>query len=235
MKMRIQTNGSAPGRGAAALPRGVAIGRRGGAVFVAAALAALAPVAAGALAPPTTWKSEERDVRIVTDHGIAVSASVPEVVRKTAPFEIVVVVANLADEAVEITVSHGDDPLHPAIMATIRDPKRPDDDSVSLFPVFQDGWHRMGFISKTRMNAYSIPSGESVSFHAVVDWQNYPEGIEPGRYRMLIAFDYTLGDNTARIHWSEGKPEDPEASSDPPAHSVTWYFSIEVRDAETDI
>ncbi len=199
---------------------------------------ALVPIAAAALAPAIRWTSDERDVPVATDHGLAVSVAVPEVVYKTTPFEIVVVVANLAERAVEITVSHGDDPLHPAILATIW--QRGQDHRVSFFPVMQDGWHRMGFIAKTRMHAYGIPPGESLSFRAEVDWGNYtgkvcsvpghPEGIDSGQYDRLIGFAYSLGDNTVP-YWSKSR-DDPAASNDPPAHLVMWNLSIDVRDTE---
>ncbi len=212
---------------------------------MAAALATLAPVATAAPSLPVVWKGEERNVPVATDHGLAVSVTVPEVVYKTTPFEIVVVVANLNDVAAEITVSHGDDALDPVILATIWKPGQ--DHRVSLFPVLQDGWHVMGFISKIRKHAYGIPAGESLSFRAEVDWRNYagkqclepghPEGIDSGDYRMLLNFAYSLGDNTVP-YWSKSR-DDPAASNEPPAkqalperHRVRWYFPIEIRDTE---
>ncbi len=239
-----RTIDSVPGHGGAVAPRGSVVRRRKGAIFLMAALATL-PVAAAALPPLVHWKGEERNVPVATDHGLAVSVTVPEVVYKTAPFEIVVVVANLNDVAAEITVSHGDDALDPAIFATIRKPGQ--DHRVSLFPVLQDGWHVMGFISKIRMHAYGIPAGESLSFRAEVDWRNYdgkqclepghPEGVDSGDYRMLLNFAYSLGDNTVP-YWSKSK-DDPSESNDPPVkqslpptHSVTWHLSFEIRDTE---
>jgi len=211
--------------------------------LMAAALSMLVPVSAAELSPPKYWKGDERNMPVATDHGLAVSVTVPEVVYKTTPFEIVVVVANLNDAA-EITVSHGDDPLHPALQATIRQPRQ--DHRVSLFPVLQDGWHVMGFISKTRMHAYGIPAGESLSFRAEVDWRNYdgkqclepghPEGIDLGHYRMFLSFAYSLGDNTVP-YWSKSR-DDPAASNEPAKqalperHRVRWYFPIEIRDTE---
>ena len=212
-----------------------------------AALVTLAPVTAAAPLPPVYWKSDKRDVPVATDHGLAISAILPEVVYKTAPFEIVVVVANPTDQAVEITVTHGDDPLHPVIRATIRKPGH--DHRVSLFPVLDDGWHVVGFISKTQKHAYDIPSGESLTFRVEVDWRNYtgiqcleprhPEGIDSGHYRMLLNFAYSLGDNTVP-YWSKFK-DNPTDQNDPPAdqalppirHSVEWHLPIEIRDSET--
>ena len=82
---------SGPERGAA-VPQGSPVELRGAAILMAAAVVALAPVAAA-----VKWKSSERDVPVATDHGLAVSATVAEVVYKTAPFEIVVVVDNPTD------------------------------------------------------------------------------------------------------------------------------------------
>ncbi len=115
-----------------------------------AALSMLVPVSAAELSPPKYWKGDERNMPVATDHGLAVLVTVPEVVYKTTPFEIVVVVANLNDVAVEITVSHGDDPLHPALQATIRKPGQ--DHRVSLFPVLQDGWHVITAVPLTWRN-----------------------------------------------------------------------------------
>ena len=244
MTKLTRTIDSVSGQGGAVTPRGSVVRRRKGAILLAA-LATL-PVAAAALPPLVHWKSDERGAPVATDHGFAVSVTVPEVVYKTTPFEIVVVVANLNDVAAEITVSHGDDALDPAILATIWKPGQ--DHRVSLFPVLQDGWHVMGFISKIRMHAYGIPAGESLSFRAEVDWRNYdgkqclepghPEGIDSGDYRMLLNFAYSLGDNTVP-YWSKSK-DDPPESNDPPAkqslpptHSVTWHLPIEIRDTET--
>ena len=218
-----------------------AVGRHGAAIFMAAALVTLAPLAAAAL---MRLKSDERDVPVATDHGLAVTATLPEVVYKTDPFEIVVVVANLADQAAEITVSHGEDPLHPVIWATIWKPGH--DHRVSLFPVLEDGWHAMGFISKVRMHVYAIPPGESLTFRAEVDWRNYtgiqclepghPEGIDAGRYRLLLNFSYWLGDNTSPppLKLDPATNEMRADLSSLEGHMVTWALSIEVRDAKVE-
>ena len=212
--------------------------------IVVAALATLAPVAAAAFAPLLIqWKGDERDVPVATDHGLAVTATLPEVVYKTDPFEIVVVVANLTDQAAEITVSHGEDPIHPVIWATIKKPGH--DHRVSLFPVLEDGWHAMGFISKVRLHAYDIPPSESLSFRAEVDWRNYtgiqclepghPEGIDTGHYRMRLTFWYSLGDNTspAPLKLDPATNELRADLSSIEAHSVRWILPIEIRDSET--
>ncbi len=171
-----------PERGAA-VPQGSPVELRGAAIFMAAAVVALAPVAVA-----VEWESSERDVPVATDHGFAVSATVAEVVYKTAPFEIVVVVDNPTDRAVEITVLHGDNALKPVIRASIRNGST----VMSLLPVLPDGVavQSGGFIGKPwRRHAYKIPARGSLSFGAEVDWRNYPDRIDridPGRYRLLV-------------------------------------------------
>ncbi len=205
---------------------------RGAAIFMAAAVVALAPVAVA-----VEWKSSERDVPVATDHGFAVSATVAEVVYKTAPFEIVVVVDNPTDRAVEITVFHRDSPLEPAIRAMVFNGSY-----VSLLPVLPDGVavQSGGFIGKPGQHAYKIPARGSLSFGAEVDWLNYADRIDrinSGHNCLLVYFNYELGDNTVP-YWSKSK-EDPAASNDSPAeqampelHRVSWYFPIEIRDTE---
>ena len=201
---------------------------RGAAIFM---VAAFAPVAVAG-----EWESSERDVPVATDHGLAVSLVVPEVVYKTAPFEIVVVVDNLADNAVEVTVFHRDNSLEPPMLASIINGSR-----VSLLPVLPEGVAvQGGFIGKPFRHAYKVPARGSLSFGAEVDWRNYPDRIDridPGRYRLLVHFNYELGANTVP-YWSKSK-EDLAASNDSPAkqamperHRVSWYFPIEIRDTE---
>ena len=118
---------------------------RGAAIFVAAAFA---PVAAAVV----VWKSSERDVPVATDHGLAVSLVVPDVVYRTAPFEIIVVVDNLADNAVEITVFHRDNSLEPPMLASIINGS-----GVSLLPVLPEGVAvQGGFIGKPFRHAYKF-------------------------------------------------------------------------------
>ncbi len=214
----------------AAVPQGSPVELHGAAIFMAAAVVALAPVAVA-----VEWKSSERDVPVATDHGFAVSATVAEVVYKTAPFEIVVVVDNPTDRAVEITVFHRDSSLEPAIGATIFNGS-----NVSLLPVLPDGVavQSGGFIGKPWRHAYKIPARGSLSFSAEVDWLNYPDRIDrinAGHHCLLVYFSYELGANT-----SPPPLIDDPASNGPRAdlslwelQSVRWSLDIEVRDAET--
>ena len=196
---------------------------RGAAIFMAAAFA---PVAAAVV----VWKSSERDVPVATDHGLAVSLVVPEVVYKTAPFEIVVVVDNLADNAVEVTVFHRDNSLEPPMLASIINGSR-----MSLLPVLPEGVAvQGGFIGKPFRHAYKVPARGSLSFGAEVDWRNYPDRIdriEPGCHLLLVYFSYELGDNT-----SPRPLKDDPASNGPRTdlslrerQSVRWSLDIEVR------
>ena len=172
-----------------------------------------------------TVEGRERDVPVATAQGLAVSATVAEVVYKTSPFEIVVVVDNPTDQAVEITVWRGNDPISPAFDASIRG-EGPDSD-FDLLPVRPEGiivW--CNYIRLRR--EYKVPAGARLSLRREVDWRNYPERIDridPGHYRLLLYFSYALGDNTA--------------SSDPPAdrpkreiHRVGWRLALEIRDEE---
>ena len=231
--MRKPMRMSGPGSGSgAAVPQGSPVELRGAAIFMAAAVVVLAPVAVAG-----EWESSERDVPVATDHGLAVSLVVPEVVYKTAPFEIVVVVDNPTDRAVEITVLHGDSSLEPAIRASIRNGST----VMSLLPVLPDGVAVQcgGVIGKPwRRHAYKIPARGSLSFGAGVDWLNYPDRIDridPGRYRLLVYFSYELGANT-----SPPPLIDDPASNGPRAdlslwelQSVWWHLATEVREAET--
>ena len=233
MKKPMQTSKSDPTRDAAARRRNPGVGHGGVAAVVAATIAALAPAAAAA-----QWESRERDVPVATAQGLAVSLTVAEVVYKTSPFEIVVVVDNSTDQAVEITVGHGADALYPALSASIRGERS--DSSFSLLPVLPEGFVVWGgFIGKQMRHAYKVPARGRLSFRGEIDWRNYPDRIDridPGRYRLLASFSYTLGDNTARPRFSfddDGVPIPPPGYSLPESYSVSWYLSLEIRDEET--
>ena len=197
-----------------------------------ATIAALVPVAAA-----EDWESSERDVPVTTDHGLAVTASVPEVVYKTAPFEIVAVVDNPTDEAVELTVFHGD-ALHPAFDTSIRKEGSSGDHMV-LLPVMPEGvavYHR--FDGKQGRYAYTVPARGSLSFRGQVDWRNYPDRIDrvdAGRYRLLLDFSYWLGDHTspAPLKLDPATNEMRTDLSSREQHMVRWHLPIEVRDSET--
>ena len=199
-------------------------------VLVAAAVSALAPVAAG-----EEWEGSERDMLVATAHGMSVSVSVPEVVYKTAPFEIVAVVDNRTDRAVEITVFHGDDAVHPALRASIHK----EGQYVALLPVLPEGMIVSGgFMGKQRRHAYTVPARGGLSFRAEVDWRNYPDRIDrihSGHCHLLVSFAYSLGDNTspAPLKLDPATNEMRADLSSREQHMVRWHLPIEIRDSET--
>ena len=225
----VQKNPLGRMRSAVAKRCSPAVGYRGAVILMAAAVAALASVAA-----VEKWESSERDVPVATDHGLVVSVSVPDVVYKTAPFQIVVVVNNSADRAVEITAYHGDDALHPAVSASILNGS-----DFNLLPVLPEGVAvQGGFMGKQRRHAYTVPARGGLSFRAEVDWRNYPDRIDrvhSGHYRLFVYFFYSLGDNTSPPPWKLD-PATNELRADLSsieAHSVRWILPTEIRDSET--
>lgn len=194
---------------------------------MAAAVAALASVAA-----VERWESSERDVPVATDHGLAISASVPEVVYKTVPFEIVAVIDNPTDEAVEITAYHGDDALHPALRASIGNGSE-----VALLPVLPEGVAvQGGFMGKQLRYAYTVPARGGLSFRAEVDWRNYPDRIDrihSGHYRLFVSFHYSLGHNTSPppLKLDPATNELRADLSSLESRSVWWQLPIEIRDS----